>query len=181
MLKLNCETGNAAMLTEMTPFQGDLKVSNDKEIAVLAESLLTDGLNMPIALWAHDDRYLILDGHQRYRALIALSLNDPSILSQNLPVVLVKADTEDEARKIVLQSISQYGKITRKGLSGFITPAIADYKAPVLGKVVRVKPQVSDSARPVRDMKATVRLRAPRDILPRLLELLRQVEGVEIV
>lgn len=62
--------------------------------------------------------------------------SDHEIASQTFPVVYVDAETEEEARKALLQITSSYGKVTGWGVKEF-TKTIPSYRAPVLDKFVR--------------------------------------------
>jgi hypothetical protein len=160
----------------MTPFQGGLKKRTQADIDMLAESLLVDGLLMPFALWRYGDKLMILDGHGRFEAIVHIALQDSTVLSQELPVILIKAETEDEARKALLQIVSTYGKVTKKGVLHF-AQTIPEYKAPVVrvleARPIKVAPvQQSDSV--------VVRVRVPRDKVEQLTALLKQVSGIEV-
>ena len=113
MIKVMCQTPEVIRLQELTPFQGDLKRRTSKDIKSLASSILSEGLLMPFAVWKHDGVNSLLDGHGRYSALIELALEDNSISEQAFPVVYIEAETEEQAKKSLLQITSSYGKITR--------------------------------------------------------------------
>jgi hypothetical protein len=159
----------------MQPFQGDLKKRTDKDIEDLKQSILTDGLLMPFALWRHDGILHILDGHGRYAALIKLALQDVSILNQVFPAVIIDAIDEKQAQKALLQIVSTYGKITKTGLAKFAS-GITNYKAPILTKLVSPvkydKPEV---------MFEIIRLKVPKDISAQVREILKGVQGVEVL
>jgi hypothetical protein len=160
----------------MQPFQGNLKKRTDKDIDDLKQSILTDGLLMPFALWQHDDILHILDGHGRYAALIKFALEDPSILNQQFPAVIVEAEGEIEAQKALLQIVSTYGKITKIGLAKFAS-GVLDYKAPVLTKLappVKYKPPVEASFE-------VIRIKVPKEISIKVREILKGVQGVEVL
>jgi hypothetical protein len=160
----------------MTPFQGDLKKRSDKDISDLAESLIIDGLLMPFALWKTEDKLFLLDGHGRMQALIRIALTDVSVLTQSFPVLMVQADNEEEARKALLQITSTYGKISKAGVIKFAAP-VANYKAPILTKTKPspiVKTEKSD------DM-ILVRIRVAKEMVAELMQLLKQVNGIEVI
>ena len=99
MIKINCETKDTLKLTDMTFFQGNLKKRTDKDLAELRASLISEGLMMPFAVWKHDDKNLLLDGHGRKQVLMQMCDEMPDILSTDFPVVFIEAETEDDARK----------------------------------------------------------------------------------
>jgi hypothetical protein len=159
----------------MQPFQGTLKKRTEKDIDDLKVSILTDGLLMPFALWQHDDTLHILDGHGRYAALIKIALDDPSILNQAFPAVIIDAEDEIAAQKALLQIISSYGKVTKVGLAKF-SAGIVNYKAPILTKL----------AAPVKYKQVEVdfeviRVKIPKNISEKVREILKTVQGVEVL
>jgi hypothetical protein len=176
MITLKCSTEDSMLITAMTPFQGDLKKRTPQDIADLADSLVTEGLLMPFVLWQDgDDSFKILDGHGRYEAIIRIALRDSSVLTQVFPCILVKVADETEAKQALLQIISTYGKVTRKGIVHFAS-TVPNYKAPVIksvaAKPVKMKPPESDLV--------IVRVRVPRDKVTQLTQLLKQVSGLEV-
>jgi hypothetical protein len=176
MLELKCETIDTAPITAMTPFQGDLKKRSQADIDMLAESLMTEGLLMPFALWrAPDNRLMLLDGHGRYEAIIRIALKDSTVLTQDFPVTLIKAETEEAARKALLQIVSTYGRITKKGVLQF-TQTIPSYKAPVI-RVLEAKPVKVAS---VQSDYVVLRVRVPSSKVEQLTTLLKQVSGLEV-
>lgn len=158
MIELKCTTPDVTRLSKLVPFQGALKKRTDADISKLADSIRDEGLLMPFAVWEHDDKDYLLDGHGRMAALVQLALHDPDILQQDLPCVVVKADTEDDARKALLQIVSMCGRISPKGVLEFSAPVI-DYTAPVLEKVVR-KVEKKEKKTTSRDVILKVRVKA---------------------
>ncbi len=175
MIQIKCEASSMAKVTDMVPFQGQLKTRTEKDIAGLAETLLKDGLLMPFALWQDGDVLRILDGHGRYEAIAHIALQDPSVLLQEYPCIKVQASSEEEARKALLQIVSVYGKISREGVIKFAAPVI-DYKAPVL---VRASHPVRRST-PV-EGRVVVRIAVDKAKVAQLTSLLREVEGIEVL
>lgn len=179
MIKINCKTDKTLKLVDMVPFQGNLKKRTDKDIADLSESLVTEGLMMPFAIWVHDDKNYLLDGHGRKEALVKLAMDNPELLSEDWPVVLIEADTEDNARKALLQISSQYGKVTKTGVKQFCA-TIPDYKAPVIKKFVADKKPVVKKPLP-QDSKVVLKIRVPKDMLDQVKEILGQVKYIEVL
>lgn len=167
MIKINCESNSTLKLTDMVPFQGNLKKRTAQDIKELTDSLVSEGLMMPFAIWKHDDKNYLLDGHGRKEALIKLAVDEPSMLTEEWPVIYVNAETEDGARKALLQITSAYGKITKTGVKQFCV-SIPDYKAPSIAKFVskpvkakEAKPQATESD-PKRPVVLKIRVPAER-------------------
>lgn len=174
MIKLKCSAEHTCCLTKMTPFQGNLKVRSKKDLDALYESLVTDGLLMPFALWPSEDKLYILDGHGRYQAMVNAALNDISVLEQEFPYIRIDAETEEDARKALLQIVSTYGRINKDGVVHFAAPVIG-YKAPIIKtRNTVVKHEVSESKEQI------IRLRVPKDKADDLKKLLKTVDWVEV-
>lgn len=138
MVTVRCESEDKLPLSALEPFQGKLKKRTDEDVERLASSIKDEGLLMPFAVWR--GKNYLLDGHGRRLALLRLANVDPEIDAQEFPVIYVDAETEDEARKALLQITSSYGKVSGWGVKEF-TKSIPTYKAPVLDKFVRRKAQ----------------------------------------
>jgi hypothetical protein len=176
MLQIKCKTDSELSLIEMLPFQGELKQRSNQDIEDLKESLLTEGLLMPFAIWKNDQFHYILDGHGRYEAIVKIALQDPTVLTQTFPVVIINAETEEEARKALLQIVSTYGKITKKGVVTF-AQTLKNYKAPV---VKFSTPKVKLLKTVSLNDKIIIRIKVTRDKVDQLTALLKQVSGIEV-
>lgn len=177
MLKIMCQTTDSILLNQLTPFQETLKKRTSKDIKQLTDSLLTEGLLMPFAVWRHDGINSLLDGHGRYAALVDMSLIDNSILEQPLPVVYIDADTEEQARKSLLQITSSYGKITRDGVMAF-TKTIPNYTAPSIRKFTHSFKR----RKPVKnDMEQIIKIAVPTDKAQAVLELFKSVNYIRVL
>lgn len=124
MITSKCESvKDSVKFTELLPFQGNLKKRSDEDIQKLASSLQTDGLLMPFVVWVKNELKYILDGHARHQAIQYIAETEPEVLSQEYPVIVIEAETLEEAKNALLQISSSYGKITPKGLTEFLATA----------------------------------------------------------
>lgn len=181
MIKINCETSDELKLTDMVAFQGNLKKRTDEDISALQESLKTEGLMMPFAVWKHEGKNYLLDGHGRKEALIRMATVEPELLNSEWPVIYVNADTEDEARKALLQITSSYGKITKTGVKQFCV-SIPNYKAPAINKFVTktvpVKKQVAEKSAPI---KTIIKIRVDNDKVEQVRSILKEFAFIEVI
>lgn len=181
MVKINCETNDELKLTDMVAFQGNLKKRTDEDISALQESLKTEGLMMPFAVWKHEGKNYLLDGHGRKEALIRMATVEPELLNSEWPVIYVNADTEDEARKALLQITSSYGKITKAGVKQFCV-SIPNYKAPAINKFVTktvpVKKQVAEKSAPT---KTIIKIRVDNDKVEQVRSILKEFAFIEVI
>lgn len=175
MINIRCgSTGSTLTLSKLQGFQGTLKKRTEKDIDAMCETLLNDGLIMPFAVWDNNGTTYLIDGHGRKMALVKLALEDPTILEQEFPVIVIQAVSEDEARKALLQVVSTYGRINKPGVVEFAAP-ISNYKAPVINFTQR------EVKRPKVVEKVIVRIAVPREMVEQLTGLLASVDGVELL
>jgi len=184
VIKVLSDTKDTLKVGEMTEFQGKLKHRSPKQVEALAESLLSDGLIMPFVIWRHDGKNLLLDGHGRYRAIQYLAekyeaSDGEEILQQDFPVLYVDAQTEEEAKKALLQISSRYGNVTRKGAAAFCA-TIPQYKAPVLKPFT--KDNTSSRKYTAKKTDRTIlRISVPNDMAEEVKKLLTEVPQIRIV
>ena len=95
-------------------FQGTLKKIKRDSLEKLRQSMIRKGITAPLFVWQGN----ILDGHQR--KIAAQSLIDDGYEVDDFPFVEIEAETEKEAREILLTYVSQYGEMTRQGLYDFL-------------------------------------------------------------
>lgn len=181
-IKINCESEQSVKLQDLVPFQGDLKKRKQADVQQLCQSLIQEGLMAPFFVWEHDNKKFILDGHGRLEALTSIAMINPEVMDQDYPCVFIRAETEEEARKALLQITSQYGKITKAGLKHF-TATIPQYKAaPVTKKLStftlstkNVKANVAD------ETSCVIKIRVVKDAKEEVLNILKNVPFIEVI
>lgn len=183
-MEIKCTTKDTIKLTECVPFQGNLKKRTAQDIAELKDSLLREGLLMPFAVWDHDDKKYLLDGHGRKEALVQLAVEDANLLNVDWPCIYIKADTEDDARKALLQITSSYGKITKTGVKQF-TVSIPDYKAPSIAKfvakpVIKKTEAVDPVQRPNQD-KVILKVSVTKAKVSEVKQILEQFDFIKVL
>lgn len=181
MIKINCDVETKLKLVDMTPFQGDLKKRTQQNLDALKDSLLTEGLLMPFAVWCHDGKNMLLDGHGRREALIQLALSDVTILDVEWPALFIKAETEDDAKKALLQITSSYGKVTKQGALSFVS-SIPNYVAPSVSKYVntgniykekKLKNNLSN--------KYVIKIQVSADRVEQVKDILKQIDYIKVL
>lgn len=178
MIKVRCQTEKSIKLGELVSFQGDLKKRTDSDIKALAASILTEGMIMPFVVWPSEDGDKLLDGHGRLAALIELSRIDAEVASQDFPVLYVAAETEDEAKKLLLQITSSYGKVTKQGAVRFCA-SIPEYHAPAINKYVHSKPVQRKLDK--QDNSVIIRIRVPSDKENAVREIFKNTSYIEVL
>lgn len=93
----------------------DLKDESRQNVDKLKLAILESGFSFPFFVWG---KYVI-DGTARKRALQALEREGYSI--PDLPVVALRAKDLKDARRLVLQASSQYGRISQDSFKHFLS------------------------------------------------------------
>lgn len=105
-------------IEELQNFQGDLKELSPESGEKLEASFMRHGNIAPVFIWESN----ILDGRQRIRTLLRLR-NKGVAIPEELPCVKIKAESEKEAKRFLLQYVSQQGRVTEDGLYAFLNEA----------------------------------------------------------
>lgn len=133
---------------------------------------------MPFAVWRHDDKNYLLDGHGRLAALTELMLLDPTIQTQDFPCLFITADTEDEAKKALLQITSQYGKVTKNGAVKFCA-SIPTYSAPSVNKFIKTPVTKRKVEQPKNE--TILRISVQTDKLEEVKKIFSQVSYIKLL
>ena len=111
--------GNQTLpIDRLMEFQGNLKRLTQKNREKLMASILEKGFIAPIFVWDDAGEYRMLDGHQRIKTLLWMREKGWDI--PMLPVDIIEADDEQDAKKKLLAITSQYGEFTTDGYAEFI-------------------------------------------------------------
>lgn len=187
MIKINCKTNDTLKLVDMTFFQGNLKKRTDDDLNELEKSLRTEGLMMPFAVWQYEGKNLLLDGHGRKEVLVRMALADPDILTAEFPVLFIKAETEDDARKALLQITSSYGKITKVGIKQFCA-SIPNYRAPVINKFITKSVSFNkpinantNNENKKASSKTVLKIRIDNDKVEQVCNILKEFPFIEVI
>lgn len=108
-------------IDELEHFQGDLKDLPEEDFKRLKSRIEKSGFSAPIFVWSENGVNHILDGHQRLRTLKTMRSTGYDI--PPIPVVEIEADNIKEAKEMVLQFASVYGRTNEEGLIEFLNLA----------------------------------------------------------
>jgi len=111
-------------IDRLIEFQGNLKRLTQKNREKLMSSILEKGFIAPIFVWDDAGEYRLLDGHQRIKTLLWMREHGWDI--PMLPVDIIEADDEQDAKKKLLAITSQYGEFTTDGYAEFINDIEVD-------------------------------------------------------
>jgi len=111
-------------LKDIVELQGNLKELSELNYKKLKASILQHGFAFPLNIATIGGKpYGVIDGHQRHRVLNHMLKEGFDLPGGTVPVTFTKAADEREAKELILQAVSQYGKVTDDGLSEFMTDA----------------------------------------------------------
>jgi hypothetical protein len=122
---INCKTRDSILLEEITPFQGELKVREEKDIKKIKKSLVKYGISFPFFVWKKEGTIYCFDGHGRRLALIELRTEGYTL--PPIPVVFIYAQNEEDAKQRMLRLNSRYGMVTKDSVIQFVGDIEVDY------------------------------------------------------
>lgn len=99
-------------------FQGKVKVSDEAELESLEREIEATGYAWPLAVVKQDGRNKVVGGKRR--VLVLRRMRDKGWEVPPVPVYFVEARDVAEAKRRVLQDISQYGHVSNEGLFDFV-------------------------------------------------------------
>lgn len=112
----------AVTLDKLNALQGDLKELTDENYEKLKTEIDETGFSFSPHCWKDKNGKLwLVDGHQRLTAL--KRMKEDGFKIPKIPFIQVEAANLKEAKRRVLQGVSQYGHVTDKGLTDFIEQA----------------------------------------------------------
>ena len=118
VIKIMCTSAMLVPKEKLVPFQGDLVFSTEDEIEALKHRIITKGFDSPIKAWENDGKYHILDGHRR--KIVLNRLEDDGWKLPNIPIDLIKAKDEKDAKERILGFRSQFGRVTQDSFDDFV-------------------------------------------------------------
>jgi DNA modification methylase len=107
---------------EILPFQGELKSLMKEGYKKLKKEIIETGFAFPIHVWKDKKKFYTIGGHQRLRTIEQMKIEGYSFPNK-IPCVQIFAKDFKEAKRRVLQDVSQYGKVQEDGLYDFMHDA----------------------------------------------------------
>jgi hypothetical protein len=127
-IKVRCTGVNSLPLDRIVRFQGDLKKLPDSNLLKLAKSMFIHGFVAPFMLWDDGGEWKSLDGDARTQTLCALRESGIPIPGA-FPYSEIEADSEAEAREILLAITSSYNRFQKETLDAWVAdldPEVAE-------------------------------------------------------
>lgn len=116
-ITVKCKSHTTLPIDRLVEFQGNLKKLSQKNREKLIGSICERGFIAPIFVWDDQGEYKLLDGHQRLKTLIWMRQHGWDI--PMIPVDIIEADNEQDAKKKLLAITSQYGEFDLEGFMDF--------------------------------------------------------------
>jgi len=107
-VEVKCKGHMTLPIDRILEFQGKLKKLSEQNRKKLVSSITKLGFIAPLFVWDCDGEYKLLDGHQRLSALLWMRENGWDI--PMLPIDIIEADNEEDAKIKLLHITSQYGE-----------------------------------------------------------------------
>jgi len=120
-IKVTCTGATTLPLDAITDFKGSLKYLPHESKRRLIQSIVRHGISFPIFVWEspEDGRFYNIDGHQRVSILREMKQKGFEI--PPLPVALIQAENESEAREKLLIATSMYGRFNQEEIGRFVS------------------------------------------------------------
>ncbi|TDE64446.1 MAG: hypothetical protein D8M57_13170 [Candidatus Scalindua sp. AMX11] len=103
-------------------FQGNLKEMSEEDYGKLKTSMLEHGIISPGLVWRNRGKFYALDCHQRLKTLKQMRLEGIKV-PDTIPAVEIHADSKKQAKRFLLQYVSQHGKVSEEELYAYIHDA----------------------------------------------------------
>ena len=116
---------SSVKIDDINYFQRELKELSVENYEKLKKSIQEHGLISPGFVWKEKGKYYALDCHQRLKTLKQMRSEGVSV-PDKIPVVEIFAESKKEAKRFLLQYVSQHGKVTDDGLYDFLHDAELD-------------------------------------------------------
>lgn len=122
-IRIACDVKDRADLDDFNEMQGKLKELPEEQYQRLRTEILDSGFAFPVFIWLNpkNKKKMIIGGHQRLKIL--KRLREEGVKVPPIPYVKIQAADLKQAKRRVLQDVSQYGKIQGQGLFDFMTDA----------------------------------------------------------
>jgi hypothetical protein len=121
---IKCKAHQLEPIDRLLEFQGNLKRLSEKNREKLIGSICTKGFIAPLFVWDDAGDWKLLDGHQRLKTLIWMREHGWDI--PMLPVDIIEAEDEQDAKRKLLAITSQYGEFDANGYIEFTESITVD-------------------------------------------------------
>ncbi|MDR2170576.1 MAG: ParB N-terminal domain-containing protein [Planctomycetaceae bacterium] len=117
-IKITCAVKDVLDYRKIVDFQGDVKSHDERNIEHIITSINQHGFSFPIFIWKHKGENNCLDGHGRLQALQLMERRGYTI--PKIPVVYIDAETEQDARRKLIEVNNLNGDFVEEIFSQFV-------------------------------------------------------------
>lgn len=129
IIHITCKGSSRLKIEELEPFQDKLKTLTEENYQKLRKSIETHGFSFPIFIWEKNKKsHKIIDGHQRLATVQRMIVDGWTVEEGKLPIDLIEAKSEKEAKAKVLLMQSRYSDISGQSLYDFMIGSDLDVK-----------------------------------------------------
>jgi len=117
IIKVKCKAADCIPWKNIKPLQGNYKKRDMTDITKLANLIIKRGIRFPSFVWKNGDDIWAIDTHGRLLSYEYLENNGYEIPS--IPVSYIEAKNKTEAKQLLLECDSRFGKVTRESFEEF--------------------------------------------------------------
>lgn len=180
-IQIKCNGSDYIDIDKLMDFQEEIKSISLENLEKLKNNIKTNGFILPLCVWKNN----ILDGHQRKKAILELVKEGWKI--SNIPIIKIQAETEKDAKKIVIDLASQYGDIDLNKLKQYINLHNIDTNRIIIKKnIIRITSTpiklqtVKENLKPFKQSHILISFNPDQlDTVNKCLENLRNIKGIE--
>jgi len=127
LVRIACDVKDTLDWRQIKPLQGDYKKATPEQVDKLYRVILKRGIRFPSFVSKVDGEILAIDTHRRLVVYEKLEKDGHEIAGHQVPVVYIHAKDKAEAKQLLLECDSRYGKTDQKGFDDFISDLDADF------------------------------------------------------
>jgi hypothetical protein len=116
-IKIACEVKDTVNFHLIKPLQGNYKSATEKHLDKLCRLIIKRGIRFPSFIARVENEIWAIDTHRRLEAYAILEKQGYAI--PDIPVVYINAKNIHEAKQLLLECDSRYGKTSQQGYEEF--------------------------------------------------------------
>ena len=124
-IRIACDVKDTLDYKLIKPLQGNYKKRTPEQIDKLCRVIIKRGIRFPSFIAKIDGEIWAIDTHGRLLAYEKLEKDGYQV--PEIPVVYIEAKDKAEAKQILLECDSRYGKTNQQGFNDFISDLDTDF------------------------------------------------------
>ena len=184
IIKIACKSSDTIDWHIIKPLQGEYKTLTVEELNKSCRVIIKRGIRFPSFVSKIEDDVWAIDTHQRLKAFEELERRGYTI--PPVPIDWIEAKDKEEAKQLLLECDSRYGKAQQEGFDDFISDLDTDFLDDL--EIPDIDIDIDDEENTPKKInlspynKVHVLLSFPPDKFPEIqkhLETLKNTEGIE--